>query len=94
MTEKDFTEGQQAIIERVAWAVGEKIAVQMEKNIAAAVAMHQATCPGQKKIEEIASEIKEAAAEKRGVGKGMALALGIGSATGGAGLVELIRHIL
>lgn len=93
MTEHEFTEGQAAIIKEAARAIGREIVTELKADFAQSIALHQATCPGQKKIEAIASDIKAAAAERRGMGKGLALALGLGSATGGATIVELIRRM-
>jgi len=41
---EDFTEGERAIIEKIAWAVGDKIAERVEKQIDDKIATHRQVC--------------------------------------------------
>ena len=67
-----FTEGERAIIERVAWAVGDKLQERLEGRIADAVSRHAETCPLKGKIT---------------LGKGVAIGLACAITGGGAGAV-------
>lgn len=45
-----FSEEQEALIEKIAWKVSEKIEIRLEKHIATSVATHQSDCPHGKKV--------------------------------------------
>jgi len=53
-----FTDEQTALIERVAWTVGDKIGIQFEKRIDEKVALHAAKCPTALKVHDALSQAK------------------------------------
>ena len=75
-----FTEEHKAMVEQIAWKIGDAVAERLQKNFSAEIKLHQAECAHGKKINKI-------------VLLSVGIAIGLGAAGGGIG-VALTRLLI
>ena len=89
----DFDKGQLAIIEQTAWTVAEKVAIEMNKQVALQIQLHASECLTKKKVAEIETWPTQAKQFSRGFVAGAMVIVALLGGTIGAVFTRIIDNL-